>query len=221
MAAFRRPQGPQPNLHNRDVFHCEVCQISMDLNCKASHLSGQKHLIQMVKANLADVPEDRHYCEMCGTLKVETEEKHVASRAHQKRIEAQKKWEARQRRNAIAHQKVVARRVIPIEATGVSRECFRLIGNDTDYCAPEEVERAEGCQRVKDTGIKWQAFIEAGVDIKTENDLVTPEDIQKARKCWNARRLAYQIDTQWGAIPGGGAFKHSNHYYAADEYALL
>ena len=121
---------------------------------------------------------------------------------------------------AIAHQDLLAKRVIPIDSTGVSRERFRLIGNNTDYCAPEELERAKRCQRVKDTGIRYEAFGEADVYFDSENDLVTPEEIQRASNAWDARSIAYEIDTQWGSMPRGGAYKDSNYYYGDDEYAF-
>ncbi|KAG6888585.1 hypothetical protein C0995_007267 [Termitomyces sp. Mi166 len=46
----------------------------------------------------------------------------------------------------------------------------------------------------------------------TDNDSFDEEDL---------RGLLYDIDTQWGLLPGGGAYKESNHYFGCgidDDY---
>jgi hypothetical protein len=35
---------------------------------------------------------------------------------------------------------------------------------------------------------------------------------------WDAKGILKDIDTQWGAIPGGGAYKESDFYYGPGEY---
>ena len=48
--------------------------------------------------------------------------------------------------------------------------------------------------------------------------MVTPEDVEAASDAWDARGILHDIDTQWGAIPGGGAYKDSDFYYGPGEY---
>lgn len=221
MSALKVKKGKR----KKDIFHCEVCRKSMHKNGEHAHLNGQKHLIRMVQANLCEVPDGRYFCETCNTLKKEDEQTHVAGKQHQYRKKERDKIKRRAERldrakrlEFIKHQELVARRVIPIDTTEVSRERFQLIGNDTDYCAPEEIERAKGCQRVKDTGIGWEAFAALDINVESENDLLAPEDIQAASDQWDRRGLLYNIDTQWGSMPGGGAYKDSNRYDCSDEY---
>ena len=42
--------------------------------------------------------------------------------------------------------------------------------------------------------------------------------MQAASDAWDARGIAHDIDTQWGSMPGGGAYSDSNHYYGEGEY---
>ena len=39
-----------------------------------------------------------------------------------------------------------------------------------------------------------------------------------ASDAWDARSIAHDIDTQWGAMPWGGAYKDSNEYWGPGEY---
>jgi len=41
--------------------------------------------------------------------------------------------------------------------------------------------------------------------------------MQAASDAWDARGIAHDIDTQWGSMPGGGAYTESNHYYGEGE----
>ncbi len=50
------------------------------------------------------------------------------------------------------------------------------------------------------------------------NSLVTPEDVEEASDHWEGIGILHDIDTQWGMIPGGGAYKESNHYYGPGEW---
>ena len=65
--------------------------------------------------------------------------------------------------------------------------------------------------------IPLQAYREADVAY-SRSDYVTAEDVQLASDAWDARSLAHDIDTQWGEMPWGGAYKDSNHYYDPGEY---
>ena len=41
--------------------------------------------------------------------------------------------------------------------------------------------------------------------------------MQAASDASDARGIAHDIDTQWGSMPGGGAYTDSNHYYGEGE----
>jgi len=66
-------------------------------------------------------------------------------------------------------------------------------------------------------GIPIQAYHEAGVK-PSRRRAPSAKEIQAASDAWDARGILHDIDTQWGLIPGGGAYKESNHYYGAGEY---
>jgi len=67
--------------------------------------------------------------------------------------------------------------------------------------------------------IPLQAYREAGVDLPRGNaSMVTVEDVNAVSDAWDARSVAHDIDTQWGLIPGGGAYSDSNFYYGSGEY---
>ncbi len=84
---------------------------------------------------------------------------------------------------------------------------------------------ASGACRVKDVfktyhhtcEIPLQAYIEAGV-AHSRNAWVTRQDVQAASDAWDARSILHDIDTQWGSMPLGGAYKDSNHYFGPGEY---
>lgn len=65
--------------------------------------------------------------------------------------------------------------------------------------------------------IPLQAYIEAGV-ADSRNDYVTEADVEAASDAWDARSIAHDIDTQWGAMPMGGAYKGSNNYYGPGDW---
>jgi hypothetical protein len=67
--------------------------------------------------------------------------------------------------------------------------------------------------------IPIQAYREAGAAF-SRNDFVTSKrDVDRASDACDARGIAHDIDTQWGAIPrGAGAYSESNHYYGSGEY---
>ena len=50
------------------------------------------------------------------------------------------------------------------------------------------------------------------------DDFVTESDVEAASNNWDARSIAHDIDTQWGTMPGGGAYSISNHYYGPGCY---
>ena len=67
--------------------------------------------------------------------------------------------------------------------------------------------------------IPLEAYRDACLDIRRGwNTLVTPEDVQEASDAWDARGVLHDIDTQWGMLPQGGAYKESNHYWGPGEY---
>lgn len=67
--------------------------------------------------------------------------------------------------------------------------------------------------------IPLQAYAEAGVDTRRGREaLVTPGDVERANEEWDMRAVLHDIDTQWGAIPGGGAYKESNCYFGPGVY---
>jgi hypothetical protein len=82
-----------------------------------------------------------------------------------------------------------------------------------------------GACRVKDVKnvydhlceIPIQAYREAGV-ASSWNDYVTERDVEMASSSWDARSIAHEIDTQWGDMPGGGAYSDSNYYFGPGEY---
>ena len=88
----------------------------------------------------------------------------------------------------------------------------------------DRTEAAGACQ-VKDVcrvyghrcEIPLQAYCEAGVAYGLK-DWVTKLDVIKASNAFDARGIAHDIDTQWGSMPGGGAYKDSNHYYGPGIY---
>ena len=67
--------------------------------------------------------------------------------------------------------------------------------------------------------IPLEAYCDAGVDVYAGRDTyVTEAEIERASNAWDARGLAHDIDTQWGSMPGGGAYSDSNHYFGPGEY---
>ncbi len=80
-------------------------------------------------------------------------------------------------------------------------------------CRVRDVQRLYGhvCE------IPLQAYEEAGVAFSW-NDMVTAEDVEAASDAWDARSIAHDIDTQWGDMPWGGAYKDSNRYWGPGEY---
>ena len=80
-------------------------------------------------------------------------------------------------------------------------------------CRVRDVQRIYGhrCE------IPLQAYAEAGVAYSS-NDYVTADDVDRASDAWDARSIAHDIDTQWGEMPGGGAYSNSNHYYGPGCY---
>jgi hypothetical protein len=67
--------------------------------------------------------------------------------------------------------------------------------------------------------IPLQAYREAGVGLpRGKASMVTVEDVKAASDAWDARGVAHDIDTQWGLIPGGGAYSDSDFYYGPGEY---
>jgi hypothetical protein len=65
--------------------------------------------------------------------------------------------------------------------------------------------------------IPLAAYIEAEV-AWSRNEYVSERDVEAASDAWDARGIAHDIDTQWGMMPGGGAYKDSNLYYGPDCY---
>ncbi|KAF6250563.1 hypothetical protein COO60DRAFT_797931 [Scenedesmus sp. NREL 46B-D3] len=65
--------------------------------------------------------------------------------------------------------------------------------------------------------IPLRAYADADV-ASSYSDFVSKDDVQAASDAWDARSLAYDIDTQWGARPWGGAYKDSNTYYGPGIY---
>eukprot|EP00775_Hariotina_reticulata_P009997 gene9997-biopygen11968 len=65
--------------------------------------------------------------------------------------------------------------------------------------------------------IPLEAYIEADV-AHSWNDFVSEEDVMRASDAWDARSICYDIDTQWGDMPWGGAYSDSNHYYGPGMY---
>lgn len=47
---------------------------------------------------------------------------------------------------------------------------------------------------------------------RRRSNMVTPEDVEHASDYLDGVSIAYDIDTQWGLKPEGGAYKDSNHY---------
>jgi hypothetical protein len=68
--------------------------------------------------------------------------------------------------------------------------------------------------------IPLQAYIDADV-AWSRNDFVSEEDVEAASAAWDARSIEHDIDTQWGAMPWGGAYKDSNHYYGPGIYDFI
>ncbi len=84
---------------------------------------------------------------------------------------------------------------------------------------------ANGACRVKHVQSRYghaheipiEAYREAGVAWK-RSDYVTEQDVAAASNAWDARSIAHDIDTQWGSMPGGGAYSDSNSYYGSGAY---
>jgi hypothetical protein len=67
--------------------------------------------------------------------------------------------------------------------------------------------------------ILLKAYEEAGVSLsRGRASMVTTRDVDAASDAWDARGILHDIDTQWGLIPGGGAYSDSNFYYGPGEY---
>eukprot|EP00798_Chlamydomonas_sp_ICE-L_P004369 gene4369-14493_t len=61
------------------------------------------------------------------------------------------------------------------------------------------------------------AYAEADVAY-SRSDWVTIDDVDRASDAWDARSIAHEIDTQWGDMPCGGAYKDSNIYFGPGDY---
>ena len=68
--------------------------------------------------------------------------------------------------------------------------------------------------------IPLQAYIDAGV-ASSWSDFVSEDDIEQASNAWDARSICHEIDTQWGDMPQGGAYKDSNYYWGPGEYDFI
>lgn len=67
--------------------------------------------------------------------------------------------------------------------------------------------------------IPLDAYEEAGVDTRRGREaLVTPGDVERAEEEWDMRAVLHDIDTQWGMLPEGGAYKESNRYFGPGAY---
>jgi len=66
--------------------------------------------------------------------------------------------------------------------------------------------------------IPLNAYDEAGVSLPCRTSMVTMEDVNAASDTWDIRGILHDIDTQWGSMPGGGAYSDSNFYYGPGEY---
>jgi len=105
-------------------------------------------------------------------------------------------------------------------------DCMRTRLHNEAERANEEARRpSSGACKVKDVQRRYghlceipiQAYREAGV-ASNWDDYVTERDVQAASDSWDARGIAHDIDTQWGALPNGGAYSDSNYYYGPGEY---
>lgn len=119
------------------------------------------------------------------------------------------------------------------EFTGASTLCDARAKQKKQREAREKREReneanrtrARGACRVKEVKQRYghvceiplQAYMEAEVAY-SKNDFVTDQDVKAASDAWDARSIAHDIDTQWGAMPWGGAYKDSNEYWGPSEY---
>ena len=82
-----------------------------------------------------------------------------------------------------------------------------------------------GACRVRDVQQRYGHLCEIPIQAYQEaevahgwDDYVTAEDVQRASDAWDARSILHDIDTQWGAMPRGGAYSDSNYYYGPGEY---
>lgn len=97
--------------------------------------------------------------------------------------------------------------------------------NERESAAQNEAaRRTHGCQvkHVKKRfghlcEISLQAYVDADV-ASSRNDYVTELDVENASDAWDARSIAHDIDTQWGDMPQGGAYKDSNIYWGPGIY---
>ncbi|GCA64116.1 hypothetical protein KIPB_013226 [Kipferlia bialata] len=73
--------------------------------------------------------------------------------------------------------------------------------------------------RVRDVeeAIPLEAYVRVGV-AQEEDDLVDPAGVDTAMNMWDNICLIHEIDTQWGSMPGGGAYSCSNYYYGPGEF---
>ena len=114
-----------------------------------------------------------------------------------------------------------ASRCIDCEKKKAGEEAYRLAEEKN---ARNRTKAAGACQ-VKDVcrfygdvcETPLQAYQEAGV-AHGWKDWVTKQDVDQASDAFDARGIAHDIETQWGSIPGGGAYKDSNHYYGPGIY---
>ena len=104
-----------------------------------------------------------------------------------------------------------------------TRKGMEMFEGNSNKCAHCK-EKKSAC-RVKDVQrqyghlckIPLEAYREAGV-ASSWNDYVTERDVELASSSRDARSIAHGIDTQWGAMPHGGAYSDSNDYYGPGEY---
>lgn len=89
-----------------------------------------------------------------------------------------------------------------------------------------------------DTEILLEAYRAVGVNVRRgRNSLVTRREVEQASLVpvtieeevqeeqesgdldeWDAWGILQDIDTQWGMLPQGGAYKESNHYWGPGRY---
>lgn len=80
-------------------------------------------------------------------------------------------------------------------------------------CRVRDVQRVYGHQ----CEIPLEAYAQTGV-ASDWDDFVTKSDVVAASNNWDVRSVAYDIDTQWGEMPEGGAYSNSNYFYGPGCY---
>lgn len=108
---------------------------------------------------------------------------------------------------------------VRIQDTGLEFSRFEHLGIRGQFCSERDVSRAKALIDATKVGpgaihvIPLRCYRGLGVSRRRGGPIwVTKEEHDEASDQWDGESVLYEIDTQWGMLPMGGAYKDSLHY---------